>query len=469
MKFPRVPFALFHRFTIALVVFLALAAYVYFYEIRYLQRKEKKTEEQKKVFTIPKKEITEMEFAYPDGERIVVRKTGEDWRLIAPLSVDASDQELEYLAGRAEEMKMKEKITEKNLEEFGLSHPALVVTIKDSHGKSEQVSFGKKAPVGWSVYARRGEDIFLTEEAFYTNFRVDVDKLRERRLFHFSSDSVQSLSIHTPEKSFTIQKEGDLLWLIEPERKPASRTAWDNFLRTLEYLEVSSFSTASVNPSALSLEPPLYTLSVTFSAKKEEQDGKKGKTKQPEKMETQEVLLGKKEGEEIWATRKGSNELVKVSYSSLRSLLENPEQAEKRVPLEVDSFEVSRITGSWEKKTFALEKRQEKWYRLRPQSAVVDWADLNDFLDSFALRPAERKEQKEKLTAPLQLEISFFDEKKKLIGTLHAGSQDNRLIFFNPAEKWEYAYSEADSAQFLSRFKKIAGFSEEKKSPSHKN
>ncbi|MFN4182696.1 MAG: DUF4340 domain-containing protein, partial [bacterium] len=280
--------------------------------------------------------------------------------------------------------------------------------------------------------------------------------------------SAQSLTLHTPEKSYTIQKEGDQLWLTEPERKPASRTAWDNFLRTLEYLEVSSFSTVSVAPSALSLDPPLYTLSVTISTKKDEQMGKKAKAPQPEKMETQEVLLGKKEGEEIWATRKGSNEFGKVSYSSLRSLLENPEQVEKRVPLEVDSFEVSRITGKWEKKTFALEKKEEKWFRLRPRPAVVDWADINDFLDSFALRPAEKRNPSEKLSAPIQLEISFFDEKKKLLGTLQAGFSENRLIFFNPAEKWEYEYNEADSAQFLTHFKKIAGFTEEKKSPANK-
>ncbi len=439
------------RITIAFLVFAILGGYVYLYEVRYTRIKEQKEEEVKKVFTIRKTEIAEMRFAFPDRETIVVKKAEDDWKLLEPLSADADDQELEYLSSRAEEMKIQQRVSEKNWAEFGLDIPSLVLTLKDAKGKTEQISLGKKTPVGWYVYARRGEEVFLVDEAFFTNFSVDLEKLRNRRLFRFEPEKVSRISIRTPEHSFTIQKEGNLFWLTEPERKPASSRGWDNFLRTMEFLEVSSFFPGSLNLQEYSFEPPLFALAIAFPGKEKDQE------------EIQEVRLGKKEGEEIWATRWGSGEFGKLSYSSIRSIVEHPEQLVKRVPIEVDSFEVARIEGKFEKKSFRLEKRQEKWYRIRPKPAMVDWTDINEFLDPITQYPAEAVSPAENLSVQSALELTFLDEKKKLLGKLVGGAKGDRWLFFSPEEKWEYEYSEADSQKFLSAFKKVSGMMTEKK------
>ena len=87
-------------------VFLALAAFVYFYEIKGEKRREEAAEKEKKVFQFEEKDIASIAIKTPQ-EEIVLQRDKDAWKLTKPIETKAdkstadsiaSEQDLEQLS-----------------------------------------------------------------------------------------------------------------------------------------------------------------------------------------------------------------------------------------------------------------------------------------------------------------------------------------------------------------------------------
>jgi len=75
---------------ILLLVLLGLVGYIYFYEMKRPAASET-AEQKQKVFTVEADKIEEVDVKSASGERTVLKKSGDAWRIVQPIDVKADE------------------------------------------------------------------------------------------------------------------------------------------------------------------------------------------------------------------------------------------------------------------------------------------------------------------------------------------------------------------------------------------
>ena len=83
---------------ILFLLFGLLGAYVYFFEVRGQEQRQKQEEAKKKTFQVDEKDITEISLIYPDRTIAGVKKGDKQWQITAPAGLEADSDEWQQLA-----------------------------------------------------------------------------------------------------------------------------------------------------------------------------------------------------------------------------------------------------------------------------------------------------------------------------------------------------------------------------------
>src|SRR5262249_303244 len=144
---------------------IGASAYLYWVEVPNAEQEAKK----KTVFDIKADDVTEVSLVYADRE-IVVKKSGDSWRLVKPIDVAADATTAKNLATAVADCEVKKTLTEtaSDLATYGLDNPFVKVTVKLGDKQMPTILVGKNAPVGFSTYIKRADEdkVLLTNSVF---------------------------------------------------------------------------------------------------------------------------------------------------------------------------------------------------------------------------------------------------------------------------------------------------------------
>jgi hypothetical protein len=211
---------------ILLIICLALGGYLYFYEIKGGEQREKARASEKQLWKLESKAIQKIELL-SSGERIAVERKGEnDWAITLPRPLEADTGELNRLADSAAEIKSESVLVEKATDsaKFGLDPARSSLKVKAEGGKEFEIFFGDKNPAGNSTYARMSgrDEIFLISSSLSGVFDKSLDALRNHSILRFDTSEVRTLTLKNPKGTISLFKDSGDRWWIEGDGKIAA-------------------------------------------------------------------------------------------------------------------------------------------------------------------------------------------------------------------------------------------------------
>lgn len=229
------------RVGILALLVAALGAYLYWVELPEAAREAEGT----RVFPLEADDVTRVAIRFPD-RTLELARTGEDWRLTAPLEADADDAQVKGVVASLTAAKIERTLEGggSDLAPFGLGPDALRVELADAGGTTAVATIGRTTPIGAKTYVRSGEagDVALTA----SNLRAAVDKqpadLRDKRLLDFADDAVTRVEIARPDGAPVVldRKEPDA-WTAAPGDHVADLTEVRSYLSSLRATRAVAF------------------------------------------------------------------------------------------------------------------------------------------------------------------------------------------------------------------------------------
>ena len=139
--------------TLALVVVLAgLGSYIYF--VTWKQDADTPASKAEKVFVgAGADKVNELTVHSESGDVTTVKKDGDNWKIVSPITARASDADVSAVTGAVAQLEIGKVIDENpttNLKEYGLDTPKLQVEFKSSDGKAGKILVGEKTATGSS-------------------------------------------------------------------------------------------------------------------------------------------------------------------------------------------------------------------------------------------------------------------------------------------------------------------------------
>ena len=255
-----------------LLATVALAAFVWLYEIRGEPEREAAALREARLFPdLDASAIDAVSFERPDVPAVRVQRDGGGWRLVAPLAAPADAPSLDAMTRRLAGMKSQGKIEDPAAPSvYGLDEKALVVSFETATG-SRTLRIGRETPVGHDVYvalgpAGEGGVLYMVSSADAAAFDRSADALRDHRVLAFQPADVARVHISAqppPGTSGGLQallergEDGDFA-IREPAPLAADADAVRRLVSDLSLLRADSFVDDPAPALRRALEAPAY-------------------------------------------------------------------------------------------------------------------------------------------------------------------------------------------------------------------
>jgi hypothetical protein len=231
---------------ILLVVCLAFGSFIYFYEIKGGEEREKEKKSENLIWKINAKDIKQIE-TISDGQTITaVRNSDAGWKLTAPRALMANSDELNRMANLASEIR-KESVVDQNAADiagYGLSPAQIGLKVVDKAGKEYAITFGNTNPAGNSSYAvlPGKKEVFLVASATATSFKKKLDDLRNHSALGFEQAEVDSISLKSSKGEISLTKDGnDQWWFVGKDKIAADSAGVRGLLNALSLAKIKEF------------------------------------------------------------------------------------------------------------------------------------------------------------------------------------------------------------------------------------
>lgn len=406
------------RTTILLIlVLVGLGAYVYFVEYPKAEQEAKK----KTLFELKADDATEVTLDYGD-RKIVLKKSGNDWRISEPLDTPADATTVKNLVTAIAECEVKRDIKDasSDLSLYGLDKPFVTVTVKLADKELPAFMVGKNTPVGFSTYVQRADDkkIQLTSSGFRTGMDKKVKDLRDKTIIDFADSDVQRIDVSGDGKQLQLVQKDDQWSIEQPAAYAADGSAVHSFLSTLRSMRAVDFADDNPSdPSAYGLDNP--RLKITLHLGKDNAE--------------KSVVLGKEnDKKEIYVQRGGQPTVYTVSDWVFRDLNKTSADFRDKTLLAFDrdkvaAAELKRKDGSHVKLVHGANKQwQLEGIEGKPADTVITQylTDLHDLkgYEIAADQPADLAQFG--LDQP-QLTLTVYGEENKAAGTVLLGARES--------------------------------------------
>ena len=251
---------------VLLVAALALGAYIYFVEADRPPAGTEETLEQ--VFDIESSQITSVTVETEDGQRTVLRKRDDRWRLVEPLTTNVNVTELVGLTSGLASLEIQRVVSEPDeaadLSAFGLDPPRIAVGF-ETPDTSGRLLIGARTPTGGDLYAtvEGSGRVFLISGYVDGTFNRTTFDLRDKTILDFTQDQVRGLEITGDAGTIRLRK-ADTRWsLVAPIEAHADATVTDGLvgrLTTGQMLDIAAEETDELE--AYGLAAPAGSVSV---------------------------------------------------------------------------------------------------------------------------------------------------------------------------------------------------------------
>ena len=238
---------------------------------------------------------------------VALAKEGEGWKLIAPVSGNAEETEVNSLLSEITSAKAADVVSETadDLAKYGLNASKIGLTAQLTSGSERVLSIGSKVDEQYYAKASDRPQIYKIEKALYDKLNVKLASLRSKEFLKVSQDEVTRVQIKNPNiPSLIVEADKDhTKWLIkEPaDKKDKEATAFKIFTplqsKAEEVLDKPSAAILA------KLAKPAVTVKLTFK------DGK-----------TAGLNVSAADGDNIYVRVDGNPTVYKLNKTMLESL-----------------------------------------------------------------------------------------------------------------------------------------------------
>ncbi|MCC7262974.1 MAG: DUF4340 domain-containing protein [Candidatus Latescibacteria bacterium] len=232
------------------VLFAALAAFVYFYEIKGGQQRRAESDQAKKLADFSESEVRRLTIDRIDS-LLVIEKVQDRWVIVAPVQCDADQEAVDRYLRNLRECERDKVVEEADkvrgdagvAQKYRLNVPRLKVAVETATGALDTLWWGADSPTQRFVYVQqRGDnpEIFTVQAWRYDNLSKGLFDLRDRRVLAFAPAAVREVRLNGPQGAVSLAKtEG---WrLLTPAPAPADEAAVTGLLGKLEQARAKSF------------------------------------------------------------------------------------------------------------------------------------------------------------------------------------------------------------------------------------
>jgi len=312
------------------VIFLALAAFVYFYEIVGESEREEAKSLEESLLRTRQEEITSVEILRPQEEGILLSKEEGDWMLERPVKTSADNSTVDVLLRDLSRAVRDRTFSEGGTrrEEYGLHEPAMTLKIQ-ADGKEHTLLMGNKDFTGSHVYVQfQGEpEVFLTSQVLFSTAGKDLMEWRDKRVLVIDRAKIQTIEVINSANTIRIIRQDEEWNLESPIQEHADQNAVSSLLSTVEFGEAQEFVTDDAQElKSYGLDPPAATIRV-----------------QHEEEGWRVLELGQKKGEHTLARNPERASVFTVSQEIRDKLSQDVLAFRDKDVLDVEQNQISRI------------------------------------------------------------------------------------------------------------------------------
>ena len=231
------------RKTVILVlVAIALGAYVYFYEIKGGEQRDKEKEIAEKLFDFKKDSVNYIHIKSFKGD-FVFNKAADGWQIDQPVRTMADDSPINSLLSTLSSTKKVRTISIKPDErsQFGLGSRAIQLDFGKKDQSENHLTIGDKTDIGSNVYVSLSDTtVNLVPQSLRTNADKSLFDWRDKKPIHFQKDEIREFSLINPKGHFDFVKETGDWKLVKPVETNAEKSSVDAVLNKLENGRIKS-------------------------------------------------------------------------------------------------------------------------------------------------------------------------------------------------------------------------------------
>jgi uncharacterized protein DUF4340 len=368
------------RIPLGFAVLLGLAGYVYFFEIKSGEEKQKKKEESEKVLSFEKEQITAVALSHPT-ETIRLEKFGGSWKIQKPLAAAPDSDAVDRLLTSVQSMRISHELgRQPDPSPYNLQNPPVSLELTVQGGKQLPVLFvGDDSPTGGGAYARVGQDGQILIVSGTESLRgATLFSLRDKTFFKFDPAKLEGFRLLRAKEDIALQRKEGKWSLQSPVSAPAEDSTVTELISSLERLTVTEFVEERPSPDTLAkkgLAPP--RIKVAFH-------GEEWKT-------DPELSLGAADGGSLYAIHPSSGALVKVSDSIEPKLKSSPGDLRRKDLMPFQRWELAglRIGGALPEELELKRHGDKEWDRMSPEPGILPDEPVDVLLRSLTDLKAE--------------------------------------------------------------------------------
>jgi hypothetical protein len=378
---------------VLLAVCLLLGGYVYFYEIKGGEKREKAKEAENQVWKFEGKDISRIDLVSPTQTVTAVRQNEKDWALTSPKAYDADSDELNQLANSASNIR-RESVVEANaadLAKFGLSPAQSSLRVKTYGGKEYAIDFGANNPTGSSAYAMipGTKEVFLVSTSVVSAFGKKVDDLRNHAVLSFDQPEAQSLDLKSSKGDLELTKDSnDRWWIAGKETLAADSPGVRGILNALSMGKIKEFFNDSPQDyQNLGLDKPTVDVRLTYGKNKAMKHLVIGPEKSSLRKKTEAAAPKKNaaepSGSGLYLAKDESRpDLFFVEKDLVDKLLKSTNDLRDKALASIQRWDVDSIALTNSKGTFAFTKSEGEWF-MAGTKKKAKWEGINAILDAM--------------------------------------------------------------------------------------
>jgi hypothetical protein len=250
---------------VLLLIFLALAAYVYFYEVEGGKKREKIKELEEKVFNFESDSINTIAIDGAKGSFLFVRDQ-DGWRIEKPIKTDGDKSTINSLLSTLSNMKKDREFTidKSELASFGLAGHPLEIRLTHNNGTEDFLCYGDETGIESKIFVTNTDTVIYTVPA-YTKNSVDKDLFdwRDKSVVKVNRNDIRELYLKNSSGAFHLVKEGADWSLQEPLEAKADNSKLSTMLSKLESGRIKSVVSESFDkPADYDLNKPAYEINL---------------------------------------------------------------------------------------------------------------------------------------------------------------------------------------------------------------
>lgn len=374
-------------FLILVVLGIALGAYIYFVERKRPASDE--PEQKPKVFeNVEEADVEEIVVTAQDTTTRL-KKTGDRWQIVEPISADADREQVNNLTGNFATLERNAVVDEApaSIKPFGLDPPRADIAFRMKGSSTmRRLLVGNKAPAGGDLYAQvGGEKRVILISGFMDNVFIKTTfDLRDKAVLRFDREKVDGLEVVSAGRTIRLVHAPTEWRLAEPLQIRADFGTVEGIVGRLATTQMRSLVSSEADAAVLKqhgLVNPAQTVTIVSGSSRAS------------------LLLGSPGPDGTLHAKDASRPLVFTVESSLADELKKSVSDFRRKDVfDFRPFNATRVDVVRDGKTFVFEKVKAdeknapgtvKWRQTAPTARDVDLQKMDSLLSAFSNLRAE--------------------------------------------------------------------------------